>query len=446
MPDSNGTAQRLTPASNGRLRVTRTFRNGQAAVDNVPLRDLGTLQNIRPGRSVSIAWEQAAGEPLSVLIIATPHSGKALAALPAVIRTLRRLDEEGTDDVHIYVENEAMVRAALADPMASYSPDATGASALHKLDISGDIPNSAKVTASRVRFAQNEEGNSTSNENGSVAGDSWRPRIVTKTPWRQDVHVGGIVEDINIVISLGGDGVILHIVSELFPRQVPPIMPFNVGSLGFLTPFDLRNQEAEIARIMSRENKLITMRMRLKCIIVPKGAAMPSWSSMSCDEITSCTSPTSYASSASSSDSGSARANNTAFQPFAADTQGDGEVDHGAFRKVLSAPLPLEKEPTQARPSSATGNLKGAASPQSRPLSSRLLRYHVLNEIVIDRGPAPYLSNLEVVADGCPVTRVQADGIIIATPTGSTAYSLSSGGSMVHPTYVHGIVPIALLS
>eukprot|EP00039_Didymoeca_costata_P009284 m.122670 g.122670 ORF g.122670 m.122670 type:complete len:833 (+) comp14428_c0_seq1:198-2696(+) len=60
-------------------------------------------------------------------------------------------------------------------------------------------------------------------------------------------------------------------------------------------------------------------------------------------------------------------------------------------------------------------------------------KFSVLNEIVIDRGPSPYISNLDVFCEGEFVTRVQADGVIIATPTGSTAYSVSAGGSMVHP-------------
>ena len=60
--------------------------------------------------------------------------------------------------------------------------------------------------------------------------------------------------------------------------------------------------------------------------------------------------------------------------------------------------------------------------------------YVVLNELVVDRGPSPYISNLEVLCDGEFVTRVQGDGVIVATPTGSTAYSMSAGGSMVHPT------------
>lgn len=57
----------------------------------------------------------------------------------------------------------------------------------------------------------------------------------------------------------------------------------------------------------------------------------------------------------------------------------------------------------------------------------------VLNELVIDRGPSPYVTQLELYGDGSLLTIAQADGLIIATPTGSTAYSLSAGGSLVHP-------------
>lgn len=64
----------------------------------------------------------------------------------------------------------------------------------------------------------------------------------------------------------------------------------------------------------------------------------------------------------------------------------------------------------------------------------KLLReQQVLNELVVDRGPSPYVTNLELYGDGALLTVAQADGLIIATPTGSTAYSLSAGGSLVHP-------------
>ncbi|KAL2023460.1 hypothetical protein VTK56DRAFT_2456 [Thermocarpiscus australiensis] len=60
-------------------------------------------------------------------------------------------------------------------------------------------------------------------------------------------------------------------------------------------------------------------------------------------------------------------------------------------------------------------------------------QFEVLNELVIDRGPSPYVSNLELYGDNELLTVVQADGCIFSTPTGSTAYSLSAGGSLVHP-------------
>ncbi|KAJ3258357.1 hypothetical protein HK103_003645 [Boothiomyces macroporosus] len=57
----------------------------------------------------------------------------------------------------------------------------------------------------------------------------------------------------------------------------------------------------------------------------------------------------------------------------------------------------------------------------------------VLNDLVVDRGPSPFLSKLELYGNNSHLTTVQADGLVIATPTGSTAYSLSAGGSVVHP-------------
>ena len=68
-------------------------------------------------------------------------------------------------------------------------------------------------------------------------------------------------------------------------------------------------------------------------------------------------------------------------------------------------------------------------------------QFEVLNELVIDRGPSAYVSNLELYGDNELLTIVQADGCIFSTPTGSTAYSLSAGGSLIHPS-----IPAILLT
>ena len=59
--------------------------------------------------------------------------------------------------------------------------------------------------------------------------------------------------------------------------------------------------------------------------------------------------------------------------------------------------------------------------------------YAVLNEVLVDRGPSPFLSKIEAYDRGLFITTIQADGVMLATATGSTAYSVSAGGSMVHP-------------
>jgi NAD+ kinase len=67
-----------------------------------------------------------------------------------------------------------------------------------------------------------------------------------------------------------------------------------------------------------------------------------------------------------------------------------------------------------------------------------------MNDVVVNRGASSGMVELRVEVDGHFVANQRADGLIIASPTGSTAYSLSAGGPLLHPA-IDGwvIVPIA---
>uniref|UniRef100_A0A803WF57 NAD(+) kinase n=1 Tax=Ficedula albicollis TaxID=59894 RepID=A0A803WF57_FICAL len=68
-----------------------------------------------------------------------------------------------------------------------------------------------------------------------------------------------------------------------------------------------------------------------------------------------------------------------------------------------------------------------------KEVGKQIMQYQVLNEVVVDRGPSSYLSNVDVFLDGHLITTVQGDGVIVSTPTGSTAYAAAAGASMIHP-------------
>jgi len=59
--------------------------------------------------------------------------------------------------------------------------------------------------------------------------------------------------------------------------------------------------------------------------------------------------------------------------------------------------------------------------------------FPALNDIVVVREQSGHSARLDLAADGRPVTRYMADGLIFATPTGSTAYSLAAGGPVLMP-------------
>ena len=67
-----------------------------------------------------------------------------------------------------------------------------------------------------------------------------------------------------------------------------------------------------------------------------------------------------------------------------------------------------------------------------------------MNDVVVNRGGSPSMVELRVEVDGHFVANQRADGLIIASPTGSTAYALSAGGPLLHPAIAGWVMaPIA---
>lgn len=142
---------------------------------------------------------------------------------------------------------------------------------------------------------------------------------------------------------MGGDGTILH-VSSLFERSdVPPVLSFSMGTLGFLMPFHIDTFSAAFKLVIeSRATLLLRMRLR-----------------------------------------------------------------------------------------QSTHNPDGSLIARTNGDSSEI---HLMNEVALHRASSPHMTTMDAFVDGRHLTQAISDGLIIATPTGSTAYSLSAGGPIVHPS------------
>lgn len=151
-----------------------------------------------------------------------------------------------------------------------------------------------------------------------------------------------ITNDLDVIITLGGDGTILS-TARAVVRHGIPILGINTGNLGFLTSIEISDVEEALIKLFNK-NYYTENRLMLKC-----------------------------------------------------------ELKN--YNKVFE--------------------------------------FNAFNDIVVSKGALSRVAEYEIFVDKEYYTTVVSDGIIISTPTGSTAYSLSAGGPIIYPTLdVISITPI----
>jgi NAD+ kinase len=99
------------------------------------------------------------------------------------------------------------------------------------------------------------------------------------------------------------------------------------------------------------------------------------------------------------------------------------QVLAGRFRTETRSLFDIDLKRAGGEPGGLSGGLSGAPA----------LRYRVLNDAVITKSALARIIELTLRVDGHLVARFRADGLIISTPTGSTAYNLSAGGPILSP-------------
>ncbi|PHH51415.1 NADH kinase pos5, mitochondrial [Ceratocystis fimbriata CBS 114723] len=210
---------------------------------------------------------------------------------------------------------------------------------------------------------------------------------------------------VDIVATLGGDGTILR-AARLFGMhsQVPPMLSFSMGTLGFLGEWkfddykrawrevymsgsgvpaeDLQGPHTQAASI---NRKAFPLYQEFKNIAWPgiRGKSM-------------------------GSHRGSRMLLRHRIKVEVYNEQG----------KSINTDLMLEEDLETLR----------VAHSSTEPFA-----FHAMNELLIHRGEHPHLAIMDIYINEQFLTEVVADGMLLSTPTGSTAYSLSAGGAIVHP-------------
>lgn len=186
-------------------------------------------------------------------------------------------------------------------------------------------------------------------------------------------------DKVDLIVTFGGDGTILHAAS-LFASaiRVPPVLSFSMGTLGFLGEW----KYSEFKRAF-RETYMSGSETERKSAIVDETVS---------DQ----------------------------------DTRTGWSSVRGKSMGSTRAARVLSRQRLKVGIYDANGKRLNTNGGPPKDM-------HAMNEVLIHRGREPHLAVVDVFVGGRFLTEAVADGMIVSTPTGSTAYSLSSGGSIIHP-------------
>lgn len=195
---------------------------------------------------------------------------------------------------------------------------------------------------------------------------------------------------VDLITTFGGDGTILHAASLFATADcVPPVLSFSMGTLGFLGEWKFSEYKRAFREV--------------------------------------------YMSGASNE--------RQAVLESGPQSGTSSSGDHSGWSSVRGKSLGATRSAKMLIRHRLKVGVYDAQGKRLRSNGDVVTDMHAMNEVILHRGQDPHLAIVEIFVGGRFLTEAVADGMIVSTPTGSTAYSLSSGGSIIHP-----LVPSLLLT